>query len=74
MFGSALLGLWTAPGLEDLPSLDLLGRKEVAEEETKPESGIFPMQGTSFLPPGVSVGGEGAEPAVDVAKPAAPGS
>ena len=60
MFGCAFLGIWTAPGLEGLPTVDVLGkdRAKDLEESEKPESGIFPMGNTQMLPEGVSFAGE----------------
>ena len=48
LFGSAFLGIYTAPGLEDLPTLESLEGKKKKEAEADTEkpakpSGIFPV-------------------------------
>lgn len=48
MFGSAFFGVYTAPGLEDLPTAESLGNKKKDGESKKTEgsskpSGIFPV-------------------------------
>lgn len=48
LFGSAFFGIYTAPGLEGLPTVESLGAKkneketDVSEKEEQPK-GIFPV-------------------------------
>lgn len=46
VFGSAFLGIYTAPGLEDFPTMESLGLgkdKASKEEAGQPASGIFQL-------------------------------
>ncbi len=55
LFGSAFFGIWTAPGLEDLPTVESLGKKRGEQAgEREQETGIIPMGRAPFQPEGVS--------------------
>lgn len=46
LHGTAFFGIWTAPGLEDLPTLETLQGEEEKEERSSIERAIIPLTAT----------------------------